>query len=177
MHRHIATVALALAVLCTSTLASVDRVFLQVKGVACPFCVYGIEKNLKKVPGVAAVEMTIRTGVVRISLQPGTPLDAAALEEAITMAGFTPGSLEVQVTGNLVTTDDKPALKSEETGQVFLLVEPGEAGTHELLSAETLSGLKKASDDGAKPLTISGRVHRHAGMPAALAVERYRAAR
>ena len=106
------------------TFASIDEVRLHVKGLACPFCTFGIEKSLKKVPGVISAETTIRTGVVRVQMEPSTPLDYAALWEAVKESGFTPASIEATVTGNLVTRDDKPALESSRNGQIFLLVEP-----------------------------------------------------
>ncbi len=42
----------------TSTVASVGEIRLYVDGLACPFCTFGIEKSLKKVPGVVSVETT-----------------------------------------------------------------------------------------------------------------------
>ena len=166
----VALVAL-LFVSATTALASVGEVRLYVDGLACPFCTFGIEKSLKKVPGVVSLETTIRTGEVRIQLESGARLDPAALNEAVTKSGFTPSRIEVTVTGTLVTSNEHPALKSSETGQTFRLVEPGAEGTYELLSAELLEELKSASANNSKRLTVSGRVHSHAGLPPALAVE------
>jgi len=169
----------ALALLVASTtiaLASVGEVRLYVEGLACPFCTFGIEESLKKVPGVVSLETTIRTGLVRIRLEPGTRLDPAALNEAVKKSGFTPSRIEVTVTGTLVTGDEHPTLKATGTGQTFRLVEPGAEGTHELPSAELLEKLERASADGSKRLTVSGRVHSHAGLPPALAVESFEVA-
>ena len=63
----VALVAL-LFVSATSAVTSVGEIRLYVEGLACPFCTFGIEKSLKKVPGVVSVETTIRTGLVRIQL-------------------------------------------------------------------------------------------------------------
>ncbi len=171
----VALVAL-LFVSATSVLASVGEIRLYVEGLACLFCTFGIEKSLKKVPGVVSIETTIRTGLVRIQLEPGAQLDPAALNEAVKKSGFTPSRIEVTVTGTLVTSNEHPALKSSETGQTFRLVEPGAEGTHELLSAELLEKLKSASANSSKRLTVSGRVHSHAGLPPALAVENFEVA-
>ncbi len=160
----------------TFALTSVGEVRLYVEGLACPFCTFGIEKSLKKVPGVVSLETTIRTGLVRIQLEPGAQLDPAALNEAVKKSGFTPSRIEVTVTGTLVTSNEHPALKSSETGQTFRLVEPGAEGTHELLSAELLEKLESASTHGSRRLTVSGRVHSHAGLPLALAVENFEVA-
>ncbi len=171
----VALVAL-LFVSATSVLASVGEIRLYVDGLACPFCTFGIEKSLKKVPGVVSLETTIRTGVVRIHLESGARLDPAALNEAVMKSGFTPSRIEVTVTGTLVTSNEHPALKSSETGQTFRLVEPGAEGTQELLSAELLEKLESASANSSKRLTVSGQVHSHAGLPPALSVESFEVA-
>jgi mercuric ion binding protein len=171
----VALVAL-LFVSATSALASVGEIQLYVKGLACPFCTFGIEKSLKKVPGVVSVETTIRTGVVRIQLELGAQLDPAALNEAVKKSGFTPSRIEATITGTLVTSNEHPALKSSETGQTFRLGEPGEEGSYELLSAELLEKLKKASANSSKRLTVSGRVHIHTGLPPVVAVESFEVA-
>ena len=75
-----------------------------------------------------------------------------------------------------MTSNEHPALKSSETGQTFRLVEPGAEGNYELLSAELLEKLKSASADRSKRLSVSGRVHSHAGLPPALAVENFEVA-
>ena len=162
----------------TSTFASINEVRVYVDGLACPFCTFGIEKSLKKVPGIVSLETTIRTGLVRIQMEPGASLDPAALNEAVKKAGFTPSRIEATITGKLVTSNEHPALASPGNGQTFRLVEPGpEEGTFELLTAGTLEKLKRAAQNGSKLLAISGRIHTHVeGMPPALAVQDFEVA-
>ena len=160
----------------TSAHAYVAEVRIYVEGLACPFCTFGIEKSLKKVPGVVSLETTIRTGLVRIQLEPGAQLDPAALNEAVKKSGFTPSRIEATITGTLATSNEHPALKSTATGQTFRLVEPGADGTYELLSAELLEKLKSASANSSKRLSVSGRVHSHTGLPPVLAVEHFEVA-
>ena len=159
------------------TFAAIDKVQLYVEGLACPFCTFGIEKSLKKVPGVVSLETTIRTGLVEIEMAPGEPLDPSALNEAVRKAGFTPSRIEATITGKLSTSNEHPALTSSGNGQGFRLVEPGSDGTFELLSPETLEKLNQVSEHGSKILTISGQVHSHMGLPPALGVERFEVAR
>ncbi len=175
--KYLLIVAALLIVSATSTLASVNDVRLYVAGLACPFCTFGIEKSLKKVEGVVSLETTIRTGLVRIQLEPGAQFAPAALEEAIKRAGFTPSRIEATITGKLSTSNEYPALASSGTGQTFRLVEPGAEGTFELLTAETLEKLKQAAQDGDNVLAISGRIHSHASAPPALAVENFEVVR
>ena len=176
--KYLLLVAALLIVSATSTLASVNEVRLYVEGLACPFCTFGIEKSLKKVEGVVSLETTIRTGLVRIQLEPGAQLDPAALEEAVKRAGFTPSRIEATITGKLSTSNEYPALAASGSGQTFRLVEPGAEGKlEELLTTQTLEKLKQAAQDGDGVLAISGRIHSHASAPPALAVENFEVVR
>lgn len=172
MKKLVAVAAVMTGLFASPALASVEQIRLHVRGLACPFCVFGIEKNLKKLPGVASVETTIRTGLVRLQIEPGAGLDTARLEQAVVKSGFTLDGIEATVTGRLVSRDEWPALEAEPGGQIFLLVE-GRGP----LSTETLQKLKRASRDGSIPLTVSGRVHGHASRPPSLAVQSFEAAR
>lgn len=62
---------------------------LQADGLACPFCAYGIEKQLGGIEGVASVETDVKSGTVTITMEEGATLDEADAERAIDKAGFT----------------------------------------------------------------------------------------
>lgn len=62
---------------------------LQADGLACPFCAYGIEKQLGKLEGVEAVETDVKSGTVTITMEEGATLDEADAERAVDRAGFT----------------------------------------------------------------------------------------
>ena len=62
---------------------------LRVDGLACPFCAYGIEKQLKAVKGVEKVDVDIKTGHVNVTVAEGTAFDEATAKKAVTDAGFT----------------------------------------------------------------------------------------
>lgn len=62
---------------------------LRVDGLACPFCAYGIEKELQSVPGVEQVETGIKDGVVIVTMQEGAELDESTARQAVGNAGFT----------------------------------------------------------------------------------------
>ena len=62
---------------------------LQADGLACPFCAYGIEKQLGAIEGVDSVETEIKSGTVVITMQDGSYLDEAAARKAVEAAGFT----------------------------------------------------------------------------------------
>jgi len=62
---------------------------IAVDGLSCPFCVYGLEKNLKKVNGVESVNIDMKTGKATVVLKPDAHVDAQALRQAVKKAGFT----------------------------------------------------------------------------------------
>jgi len=62
---------------------------LQADGLACPFCAYGIEKQLGRIEGVATVSTDIASGTVTVTMAPGANLTERQAEEAVDRAGFT----------------------------------------------------------------------------------------
>jgi len=160
----------------TEAFAAVDEVRLQVKGLACPFCTYGIEKNLKKLPGVSSVETTIRTGIVRVKLGPGVALELEGLQQAVARSGFTLDHVAATVTGRLTSREGRAALEVQPGGQSFLLLETGSKEVSDELSSSTREKLSQASAEGSRLLSITGRVHGHAGMPPGLSVEAFEVA-
>jgi len=62
---------------------------LQADGLACPFCAYGIEKQLNRTEGVDSVETDIKTGTVVITMTPGATLNETDAKRAVEAAGFT----------------------------------------------------------------------------------------
>lgn len=66
-----------------------------VDGLACPFCAYGIEKQLSKLDGVQSVETDIKQGLVVVRVQNGKSLDKPQVEQAVKKAGFSLRSLEM----------------------------------------------------------------------------------
>lgn len=73
-----------------------DRIFIkiEVKGLACPYCAYGLEKDLKKVKGIDFIEIDLKEGLVYtstpISLKPSKEKLAKVVEDS----GFTTGEIE-----------------------------------------------------------------------------------
>ena len=61
---------------------------LQVEGLACPFCAYGIEKKLSTIEGVKDIEVNIKQGEVIVTLVEGATLSEALAREKVEDAGF-----------------------------------------------------------------------------------------
>ncbi len=73
-----------------------DRVYvkIEINGMVCSNCAYGMEKELKKVAGVEEVKIQLKKGMAYIA----TPKKQKPLKEElaliVTNAGFTPGKIE-----------------------------------------------------------------------------------
>lgn len=76
--------------------AAGSSVQIHVKGMACPFCVYGIEKKLKKVEGVSAVKSDFKKSLITVQSRKDNPPDRKALEQAVKEAGFSIESMTVE---------------------------------------------------------------------------------
>lgn len=67
---------------------------IGVDGLACPFCAYGIEKQLARIDGVERVSTDIASGTVTVTMEAGTTLEESVAEKAVEKAGFTLRSFE-----------------------------------------------------------------------------------
>lgn len=61
---------------------------ITVSGMVCSFCVQGVEKRLKAVPGIEAVRIDLSKGLVEVTARSGASLDTAALKQAVRDAGY-----------------------------------------------------------------------------------------
>ncbi len=82
--------------------AQVIKATVAVDGMACPFCGYGIEKRLLKVDAVEKVTIDLVAGQARVIAEQGQSIDVQEVRRAVEKAGFTPGSLDIEVTGRVV---------------------------------------------------------------------------
>ena len=61
---------------------------LGVDGVACPFCVYGIEKQLDKIGGIVGMESDIGSGVIHLTVDESVTVTEEKVRQAVEKAGF-----------------------------------------------------------------------------------------
>lgn len=74
---------------------------LQVDGLGCPFCAYGIEKQLSAIEGVEQIKVDINKGQVFVTMQQDTILNKKQAQQAVSDAGFTLRSFQQSSTDNL----------------------------------------------------------------------------
>jgi len=98
----------------------VEEVRVHVNGLACPFCAYNIEKRVKTLEGAnlkAQFNVSLEKGIASFAWKPSVPFSPSAVNEQIKRAGFTPGTIDVTVAGQLAFK--KPKDKGKQ-GQIQL---------------------------------------------------------
>lgn len=73
-----------------------DQFTVQVDGLGCPFCAYGLEKKFKELKGVSQVKIDMETGVMTFQFPSDSPLSEDIVEKQVELAGYTPMWLEVK---------------------------------------------------------------------------------
>ncbi len=90
MIRTARTMAFAFSLLLPVTvLAAPARYQLRVDGLACPFCAYGIEKELTRTDGVQTLDIDINAGTVTVTMEEGASLTEGQADQIVQDAGFT----------------------------------------------------------------------------------------
>ncbi len=87
--RNLLQVGIFLTALLFAAPAAMARTYtIWVDGLACPFCSYGIEKQLSKLPGVNSVKTNIKSGTVTLKTRGNQKIADAELRAAVDRAGF-----------------------------------------------------------------------------------------
>ena len=64
-----------------SPAAKQQVVMIDVKGMTCSYCVYGVTKNLKKLPAVQDVQVSLKLKKARIVMRPGKSADIDKIKQ------------------------------------------------------------------------------------------------
>lgn len=106
--------------------AQIYSLSVVVEGMSCPFCVYGVEKKLKKVEGVKSVTTNMKDGEAILVAKEGQSINFNQVPAAVRDSGFTPGMINIAAVGKI---------KVDENHHFVLLI-------HEVEQSFILSGLK-----------------------------------
>ena len=68
---------------------------IQVDGLACPFCAYGLEKKLKKIKGSTDIKIDIQKGYVFFRIPKENKPSEDKLRELVKDAGFTAREIKI----------------------------------------------------------------------------------
>lgn len=62
---------------------------MRIDGLACPFCVYGVEKKLKALDGISNFKVDLDKGLVSVDMVEGKSLTDEQMKKLMNDAGFT----------------------------------------------------------------------------------------
>ena len=95
MTRIFRTAVFALALLLpAAAFAAQTQYQLRVDGLACPFCAYGIEKELTKTDGVETIDIDINAGTVTVTMAEDAAMTEVQADRIVKDAGFTLSGFE-----------------------------------------------------------------------------------
>jgi len=163
-------IVLVLLLLGTQARAEVSHVSIAVDGLGCPFCVYGIEKQLKNIDGVKKVDVELKTGQALVTLENGASPDISTFQNAVKKAGFTPRTVQITAVGKVQAKNDKMHLSLRGSDEKYVLFVKDSASAD--LPPEFKGQLLKLAESQSL-VAITGTPHSHAQGQSGLSVERF----
>jgi copper chaperone CopZ len=85
-----------LAVFSANAQKGMDKFMVQVDGLGCPFCAYGLEKKFKEFKGIKNVKIDIETGDFSFSYPAEKALTMNAVISQVEKAGYTPITSKIE---------------------------------------------------------------------------------
>lgn len=72
-----------------------ERIYIkiEIKGLACPYCAFGMEKAFRKISGIKNVDIELKEGLAYIDTPVEQKPTKKELRKIIIDAGFTPGEI------------------------------------------------------------------------------------
>jgi len=70
-----------------------QQMVVEVKGLACPFCVYGLQKHLRKLPNARTVRIDLGKSEATVDFEAESTATEEQIKKAVRDAGFTAGSI------------------------------------------------------------------------------------
>ncbi len=79
-----------------------DQMEVQVDGLGCPFCAYGLEKKFKEFKGIKNVKIDMETGIFTFSYPASKELTLKQIEDQVDNAGYTAVTTKITRTDGTV---------------------------------------------------------------------------
>ncbi len=86
---------------------TMDAFTVQVDGLGCPFCAYGLEKKFKELSGMKKPNIDMETGIFTFEFPSLEKLSIQAVQEQVEKAGYTPIQVEITRSSGEVERSEK----------------------------------------------------------------------
>lgn len=114
--KKIITIIIVFGALAMQAQKSMDAFEIQVDGLGCPFCAYGLEKKFKEFKGIKKVVIDIETGDFAFLYPAEKALSMKAVITQVEKAGYTPNEAKItRADGEIETSGDKTTVLTEES--------------------------------------------------------------
>lgn len=139
---------------------SMDEFSVQVDGLGCPFCAYGLEKKFKELKGIKKVKIEMETGMMDFKYPTDKALTIEQVEKQVEKAGYTPVSVSIKrADGTVEATETKEAVAVDaselRTVEFFVAGNCGMCKARIEKSAKSVGGVQSAVwDKSTKQLTV-----------------------
>lgn len=154
-------------------------VVVEIDGLACPFCVYGLERQFNRLEGVERAKVDLGEGKAQLTLKPEATVTETAIREAVRKAGFKAseirglkeqgGNEPRPLTGTIERSGERFMLVTSD-GTKYLLFDQDASEAQQALKGSIRKALDRFADEKTK-VRIRGAVHEHKGMPRGLKVD------
>lgn len=138
--------------------AEIKEVEIGIDGLSCPFCVFGLKEQMKKIEAIDKLNINLKNSLASITLKESSLLNIKDFKNAVKKAGFSIREIKILADGEIVTYDDFLALKIKETNQLFTL-----SNTKELKIGTKVSIKGNVHEhiegQGADSHSMAGKVH------------------
>ncbi len=101
--------------------AMINQVLLKVDGLACPYCITGVDELVRSVSGVKNVEVWLQEGVVLVTWDIRTPFTPDGFVSKFKDAQFQLKSINIDVSGSIEKKDTRVYLHSTPDMTTFLI--------------------------------------------------------
>ena len=137
------TMSLLFGILAMQAQKSMDSFEVQVDGLGCPFCAYGLEKKFKEFKGIKKVAIDIETGDFSFLYPSEKALTMDAVISQVEKAGYTPNEAKItRADGKVETSGGNTTVLSKESVVVSQqLFAAGKCGMCEARIENTVLGI------------------------------------
>lgn len=73
-----------------------DQFKVQVDGLGCPYCAFGLEKKFKELKGIKNMKIDIETGMLTFNYPATKSLNIEDVQQQVDKAGYTPVSVSIE---------------------------------------------------------------------------------
>jgi len=137
-----------------------DQIEVQVDGLGCPFCVYGLEKKFKEFKGIKDVKIEMETGLFNFTYPSEKEMTLEKVESQVDKAGYTAVTTKItrgdgtveESKQNITELSDKSEIVSKD---IFVAGNCGMCQARIEKTANSIAGVVKAEwDKDNKMLTL-----------------------